>query len=356
MSREALAAGLDARVLAAGPDPAVDVRLRPVRSRAAPPRDRARRARPRPERGARPRLTAPHRRRAGGRAMLRRCASFHVQRAARERYAIESSLFGVRGDLVVTRHRRDPPAGGADERRPGARRARRLGPGRSARSACSTRSAISSIARYDARACARGRWTRRWTASRTRLGPGRRTTCSTGSREEFPRPTATTVEPPPVRLEELLLIRVANENPAVGPLRELIDDRAARARDALPRRDQPASRPSFADGPPIGAGRRLAHRAAADAGAPGADLAGRPAPLHPRAAGRGLLGDALDGPHRAGWTSTLGILAEEERALHLRFGGGGGRRQRDRGAVVRARRARSPRRSRRTRPGCRGSC
>ena len=28
----------------------------------------------------------------------------------------------------------------------------------------------------------------------------------------------------PVRLEELLLVRIANENPAARPLRDLIDD------------------------------------------------------------------------------------------------------------------------------------
>ena len=32
-------------------------------------------------------------------------------------------------------------------------------------------------------------------------------------------------EPPVERLEELLLTRIANENPALGPLRELVDDR-----------------------------------------------------------------------------------------------------------------------------------
>ena len=46
MSREALAAGLDGSFSRLRSDPAVDVRLRPVRPGAAPPRDRARRRDP----------------------------------------------------------------------------------------------------------------------------------------------------------------------------------------------------------------------------------------------------------------------------------------------------------------------
>ena len=52
----------------------------------------------------------------------------------------------------------------------------------------------------------------------------------------------------------------------------------------------------------------------------------------------------------------IGILAEEERALHLRFGGGSRWRRRPAEAPSFAGRgATSPKRSRRTRPGCRGS-
>ena len=51
LSREALAAGLDRPVRASRTDPAVDVRVRPVRAGAAAPRDRARRRRARPSGG-----------------------------------------------------------------------------------------------------------------------------------------------------------------------------------------------------------------------------------------------------------------------------------------------------------------
>ena len=60
--------------------------------------------------------------------------------------------------------------------------------------------------------------------------------CSTGSPWSS-RATDAGPEPAPARLEELILIRVANENPAIGPLRELVDDRplerATRYREAI---------------------------------------------------------------------------------------------------------------------------
>ena len=67
--------------------------------------------------------------------------------------------------------------------------------------------------------------------------------------EEFPG-GGPEPEPSEHRLEELLLTRVSNENPAVGPLRELIDDKTllegTRYRDAIERLET-----SFADGPPM---------------------------------------------------------------------------------------------------------
>ena len=59
-----------------------------------------------------------------------------------------------------------------------------------------------------------------------RRRPARRCSiaCSTASARRSPA-SAPEPEPPVVRLEELLLTRIANENPALGPLRELVDDR-----------------------------------------------------------------------------------------------------------------------------------
>ena len=159
------------------------------------------------------------------------------------------------------------------------------------------------------------------------------------------------------RLEELLLTRIANENPAIGPLRELVDDRAARREHALSRGDRrargrrsPTDRPSDDDG-------TVADRAHARC---------RPGTRRPRwpassatsaSAGARCWATSLE-DLLGRLDLAIGILAEEERALHLRFGGGGAAAAG--GARPRRRRSRapptSPRRSRPTRPGCRRSC
>ena len=209
--------------------------------------------------------------------------AFHVQRSARERYGIDGTLLGSRGDLVDDRHRRHPARSrhrmNAARPRRGARRSR---PARSARSGCSTRSATWSSPATRPTAgpvpCRRAVDALDDRSGRTRLA------CSTGSRRSSRGPGRTRSRRPD-RLEELLLIRVANENPALGPLRELVDDRplerATRYREAIAGLEavfagEPADRPR----------RRVAHRAAAHAGRARADLAGRPAALHPRPLGR----------------------------------------------------------------------
>jgi hypothetical protein len=67
--------------------------------------------------------------------------------------------------------------------------------------------------------------------------------------EEFPGRRADP-EPPEDRLEEMLLTRVANENPAIGQLHELVDDRVlvegTRYRDAIARLER-----TFGAGPPV---------------------------------------------------------------------------------------------------------
>ena len=134
-----------------------------------------------------------------------------------------------------------------------------------------------------------------------------------GFATEFP--TDGKAEPPPEVVEELLLTWVANENPAAMPIRDLFDDRplatatpyekAIATLEASLRRTAPRSGPRARRCSSC-CGRRRAH-------APGS-LSGQLRFIRER--WRGLLGDALD--RLMGEIDlTLGILAEEERALQL---------------------------------------
>ena len=128
-------------------------------------------------------------------------------------------------------------------------------------------------------------------------------------------------EPPAERLEELMLTRISNENPALGPLRELVDDRevahGTRYADAIAGLEA-----VFADGPP-----------GDDTGTSLIELMRTPARVAPTSlAGQlryirehwgPILGPGLDDLMRR-LDLAIGILAEEERGLHLRFGGGPG--------------------------------
>ena len=159
-------------------------------------------------------------------------------------------------------------------------------------------------------------------------------------------------EPPTERLEELMLTRISNENPALGPLRELVDDREV-AKDPRYGEAIAGLEAVFADGPP-----------GDDQGTSLIELMRTPARVAPTSLAAQLryirehwgaiLGPGLDDLMRR-LDLTIGILAEEERALHLRFGGGPGgpdMPSRLRRSPVRPT---SPRRSRRIRPGCRAS-
>jgi len=137
-----------------------------------------------------------------------------------------------------------------------------------------------------------------------------------GLDEEF---RAVAGRPLPGRLEELLLLRVANENPAVGPLRDLVDDRPlppverGEAISALER--------YYAGRRPVGPdGETLVELLRAPARAHPTSLAGQLRYI--RDHWRGLLGDALDALLDR-LLITLDVIAEEERGLHLRFGAGG---------------------------------
>jgi glycosidase len=122
-----------------------------------------------------------------------------------------------------------------------------------------------------------------------------------------------------VRLEELLLLRIANENPAIGPLRDLVDDAP------LPRPDADAAvgalEAHHLARPPIGPdGKTLVELLRAPARAHPTSLAGQL--RYVREHWADLLGDALAGLLDR-LVLALDVIAEEERGLHLRFGGGG---------------------------------
>jgi glycosidase len=130
-------------------------------------------------------------------------------------------------------------------------------------------------------------------------------------------------------IEELLLVRVANENPAATPYRWLFDDSAVVGSPdgtRLLRAIEEAAGGGIAVqrggrtavGP---AGQTLLELLRAPAAAAPTSLAGQL--RYVRDHWRGLLGPELDALlDRA--TLVLDVIAEEERGLHLRFGGGPG--------------------------------
>ena len=124
-------------------------------------------------------------------------------------------------------------------------------------------------------------------------------------------------EPPESTLEELILTRIANENPAAAPLRDLFDDRPL-----AERADYEAAIATvdafFAAQPGFGPeGETLLEMLRAPARHSPTSLAGQLRYIRERWGS--MLGDLLDRLLIA-----LDVIAEEERALHLRFGGGGG--------------------------------
>ena len=180
--------------------------------------------------------------------------------------------------------------------------------------------------------------------------------CSTGSPRSSRAPGPSR-SPPTERLEELLLTRIANENPAIGPLHELVDDRPLAERHALRARRSPTSRRSS---PPVrrsgGDGGSLIELMRA-AGPPGPDVARRPAALRPARWGS-ILGSSARRPHPA--VRPRARRSSPRRSARSICGsvaatGGGGRRT-DRRRRRSPAPPTSPRRSRPTRPGCRGSC
>ena len=244
---------------------------------------------------------------------------FHVRREPRDRYAVERPLIGTRGDLVV--------ADTAGMRRLAAR----MNAARSAGAPSIQAGEIGAlgllheighllVARYEAERRP-GAMIGALADLQARLGPD-----ATGLLDrfghEFPG-EGLDPEPPASRLEELLLTRVSNENPAVGPLRELIDDRIL-AQDPRYQEVIAGLERTFASSPPMGTGgavtslielmREPARRAPTS-------LAGQLRYI--RSAWGPILGPGLEDLMRR-LDIAIGILGEEERALHLRFGGGAG--------------------------------
>jgi glycosidase len=239
---------------------------------------------------------------------------FHVRRTARERYRIENALFATTGDLIVDDviAIRRLAARINEDRPPGAPS---VGAGEIGALGLLHEITHLLIARYEA--------TRRPGAMAAALGDVRARLGREADRlldhygAEFPG-AGPEPEPPVHRLEELLLTRISNENPALGPLRELVDDRVlavgTRYEDAIAGLER-----SFADGPPMGpGGESLVELIRAPARHAPTSLVGQLRYIREHWAG--LLGEALaDLIGRL--DRAIGILAEEERALHLRFGG-----------------------------------
>ena len=126
-------------------------------------------------------------------------------------------------------------------------------------------------------------------------------------------------QPEPVRLEEMLLVRVANENPAARPLLDLVDD------SPLPAEDRDAAIASLeayhAGLVPIGPnGETLVELLRAPARAHPTSLAGQL--RYVRDQWSSILGEAL-GALLDRLLLTIDVIAEEERGLHMWFGGGG---------------------------------
>jgi glycosidase len=242
---------------------------------------------------------------------------FHIRREPRERYAVERSLIGSRGDLVVadlagirrlaSRMNLDR-AGGAPS----------VGAGEIAALGLLHEIGHILIARYQERRRP-GAMGAALSDLEASLGPEAGRLLDRFG-HEFPG-RGPALEPADHRLEELLLTRIANENPALGPLRELVDDRplaeGTRYREAIAGLEA-----IFAAGPPSDIeGLSLMELMRAPARHAPTSLAGQLRFIRERWGP--ILGTALEDLLRR-LDLAIGILAEEEHGLHLRFGGATG--------------------------------
>ncbi len=250
-------------------------------------------------------------------------AGLRVARGAQSRYGIDAAPTGARGDVSL--------ADGAAARTVAAQMNAARAPGAASVQAgdVAALSLLHEIAhllveRFEATAVPRAR-ERAVEGLRARLGRD-------GDRilDEFARTfPARLAEPEDAAsiVGELILTRLANENPALGPLRELVDDSPLARSASYGRAVVELEALLVAAGPVPGAGD--GGRAAENI----LDLLRAPARHAPTSlAGQlryirenwpALLGDDLGGLLDR-LDIAIGVLAEEERGLHLRFGGGGG--------------------------------
>jgi len=242
---------------------------------------------------------------------------FHVRREPRERYAVAAPLIGSKGDLIV--------ADLAGIRALAARMNQRREPGAAPVNAGEL-AALGLLHEIGHVLIARYERNRRPGAIDAALNDLHATLGPDATRllerfgQEFPG-RGPEPEPATHRLEELILTRISNENPALGPLRELVDDRPlareTRYADAIAGLET-----MFAAGPPGDIeGLSLIELMRAPARHAPTSLAGQLRFIRDRWAS--LLGAELEDLLRR-LDLAIGILAEEEHALHLRFGGGGG--------------------------------
>jgi glycosidase len=244
---------------------------------------------------------------------------FHVRRTARERYDIGTSLLGVRGDVVVA----DPAA----IRRLAARMNAERPPGAAGVVAAEI-GALGLLHELAHLLIARQAAMPGGVSMAGAMTDVRRHVDDELDRvldrfgSAFPgiRPEP---EPALERLEELLLTRITNENPALGPLRELVDDRVLADGTRYDAVIAGLERAFGGAGVELGDGSRVSLMELIRAPARHAptSLVGQLRYVREHwgvllGADLDVLLDRLD--------IAIGMVLEEERALHVRFGGGGG--------------------------------
>ena len=246
---------------------------------------------------------------------------FHIRRTARERHAIDDALLSARGDLVVAdlaaiRHL----AARMNSVRPAG--APSVGAGEIVALGLLHEIAHLLTARFETLSA--GSMAGALREVRRRLGEADADLVLDRFASAFPG-VGPEPEPAVDRLEEVLLIRVANENPALGPLRELVDDRILR--DGTRYDDLAAALEAWfaaGEGLALADGTRasLVELLRAPARRVPTSLAGQL--RYVREHWAAILGADLDAIVGR-LDIAIGVLAEEERGLHLRFGGGGGK-------------------------------
>ena len=338
LSREAMALGLDSRFERPERLRRVELRVRPRGPRAPPPGDRARRRVPRgrrPPDGSRPPAPVA---RVGGGATLYRCEPCPSRERRAERFGLDAAR--VPGRRSPAPAPRDLAADIVAARRVAAavNATRRAGEPSAQAGELAALELLHEIFHLlvvkAAELVPPAAMDASTDASRRPSASPWSTTCSTRS-ARVPRRR----RPPGARPARGAAAGPDRQRePGARPLRDLVDDSPLAAGAA--RRDDRRARGLRRRPDADRAQRRDAGRAAARAGPRPPDVARRPAALRPRPLARLLGADSTR--CSTACSSTLDVIAEEERGLHLRFGGGG-----DGGAPAAAARRRTCRGARR---------